>query len=411
MQESNGRWHLFRISFRIGVMETVEIAKKICRKLRAEGYIAYFAGGWVRDFLLGHPSADIDIATNAPLDEVVKMFPKTTLVGLAFGVVIVQEEGFAFEVAAFRKDLSYSNGRRPDGIEPSTPEEDAERRDFTINGIFYDPLDGQIYDFIGGKEDLKKGVIRAIGNPHERFVEDRLRMIRAVRFSSRFGFPIEAETRIAIQKSAPTLFPAVAKERIYQEFIKMEGLNFIPSLIELKKLSLLDEIFPSLKEVTINDFQSMCASIPDNIPMVAKLRELLKKFPYDIQIQELSALKLSSKEIELIDYLYLAEISLRNKAFSTPSEWARFYAHPSSEVAVSLYGDKEVHENRQALLKEAIERLRQKRPVVTSQHLLEKGIKPGREMGELLKRAETVAIDNNLTEPDKVLEYLKRDHA
>ena len=175
-------------------------AKSIVAKLSRAGYTAYFAGGWVRDYVMGHPSEDIDIATNAAPAEIMDLFPHTILVGLAFGVVIVVIEGHQFEVATFRKDLQYIDGRHPQGIEMSTPREDALRRDFTINGMFYDPLEEVIHDFVHGQEDIRLGIIRTIGNPHERFFEDRLRMLRAFRFSSRFSFSIDPETQEAIQR-------------------------------------------------------------------------------------------------------------------------------------------------------------------------------------------------------------------
>src|SRR6185437_5720237 len=169
-------------------MEMYEVATHIVKRLVEAGHLAYFAGGWVRDFLLNHPSDDIDIATSASVEEIQALFPKTIPVGIAFGIVIVVEKGHQFEVATFRKDRGYVDGRRPTGIDPASPEEDAQRRDFTLNGMFYDPLQKKVLDFVSGQEDLKKGIIRAIGNPHERFLEDRLRMMRAVRYGTRFGF-------------------------------------------------------------------------------------------------------------------------------------------------------------------------------------------------------------------------------
>jgi poly(A) polymerase len=153
-------------------MNLQSVATEICKTLLDHGYIAYFAGGWVRDLLLGRQTDEIDIATSAPPYIIQELFPKTIPVGIAFGVVIVVKEGINFEVTTFRKDHIYIDGRHPTGIDFSTPKKDAERRDFTINGMFYDPLTQTIYDYIGGQEDLKNGIIRAIGNAHERFLED-----------------------------------------------------------------------------------------------------------------------------------------------------------------------------------------------------------------------------------------------
>lgn len=172
-------------------MSMLQFATSVVQRLVDAGFTAYFAGGWVRDFLMQRPSDDIDIATSATVDEVQALFPKTVPVGVAFGILLVIEGGHPFEVATFRKDRGYTDGRRPTGIDPATPEEDAKRRDFTINGMFYDPLKKQLFDYVGGQQDIKNKLIRAIGNPHDRFLEDRLRMMRAVRYATRFDFPIE----------------------------------------------------------------------------------------------------------------------------------------------------------------------------------------------------------------------------
>lgn len=153
-------------------MDAYSTGCQIIEKLYQHGYLAYFAGGWVRDFLLGHPSSDIDIATSATPREIESLFSKTIPVGAQFGIVVVIEKKHQFEVATFRKDAEYKDGRRPISIELASPEEDAKRRDFTINGMFYDPIQRRILDYVNGQEDLNLGIIRAIGNPHERFLED-----------------------------------------------------------------------------------------------------------------------------------------------------------------------------------------------------------------------------------------------
>ena len=382
-------------------METHKQAIKICLLLREEGYVAYFAGGWVRDWLLGHPSSDIDIATDAPLPVLLDLFPRTVLVGMAFGVVIVQMEGHAFEVAIFRKDISYSDGRKPDRIEPSSPEEDAKRRDFTINGLFYDPLEDKLWDYVGGQEDLQRGVIRAIGDPWERFSEDRLRMIRAIRFSARFGFHIDPETEEAIKENAPTLFPAVAAERVYQEFSKMEASpHFGQAIIDLFRLGLLGEIFPSLKSRHLKDVKATLTHMQSDIPMIVKLRELVK------DPQELSLLKISAKERELIEFLDKTEKDFLEGRYKTSADWARFYAHPLSPIALKLYGKGEEHTRRQEQLASHIRRLQEKKPLVQASHLKARGIPAGKEMGQLLKRAEEIAINQNLEDPERVLKEL-----
>lgn len=189
-------------------------ARFIVDTLIEHGFSAYYAGGWVRDFLLQRDSDDIDIATSAPPEAIQKLFPHTVPIGIAFGIVLVIVEGHQYEVATFRQDIEYKDGRRPAAIAFSSAEEDAKRRDFTINGMFYDPIEQKVLDFVEGIADLEAKIIRAIGDPHERIREDRLRMIRAARLACRFHFTIEENTKAAIRAHAKELFPAVAIERI-----------------------------------------------------------------------------------------------------------------------------------------------------------------------------------------------------
>src|SRR6516225_10098869 len=195
-----------------------EFAVDVVRQLRDAGFEALWAGGCVRDELLGLTPKDYDVATSARPEEVRRLFRHTVAVGMSFGVVEVvgprTDAGrLMVQVATFRSDVSYSDGRRPDAVVFSTAREDAERRDFTINGMFFDPLDGRLIDYVGGQEDLRGRVLRAIGDPRRRFDEDKLRMLRAVRLATRFGFVIEPATAEAIRALAATI-GVVAAERV-----------------------------------------------------------------------------------------------------------------------------------------------------------------------------------------------------
>lgn len=201
-------------------MPQKEKAFSIVKRLREEGYQAYLAGGCVRDFLLGRTPQDYDIATDARPDDIAKIFPRTTAVGAQFGVVLVIVEGEPFEVASFRYDGPYLDGRRPSHIRFASMQEDILRRDFTINGMMYDPLADRVIDLVGGEEDLRRGLVRAIGKPEERFGEDRLRMVRAVRFAAALGFAIEERTFTAIQQQAATV-TRIAWERIGEEITRV----------------------------------------------------------------------------------------------------------------------------------------------------------------------------------------------
>lgn len=199
---------------------TRKAAMKVADELVKAGHIAYFAGGCVRDRLMGNEPVDYDIATDARPEEVAMLFRKVQRVGESFGVMLVRLMGHTIEVATFRSDGVYSDGRHPDEVTFSDAEHDALRRDFTINGLFEEPRTGEIIDHVGGQADLETGIIRAIGDPQARLREDRLRMLRAVRFAARFGFAIDEQTIDAIRKNAGQL-EGVSRERIGQEIRKM----------------------------------------------------------------------------------------------------------------------------------------------------------------------------------------------
>jgi len=196
------------------------LARDVAQRLRQAGFTAYFAGGCVRDRLMGHEPDDYDIATDAGAETVQSLFPRTVPVGVQFGVILVILENEAFEVATFRSDDVYLDGRHPSAVHFGSPQEDAQRRDFTINGMFLDPATDTVLDYVGGQADLQAGIIRAIGEPAARIAEDRLRMLRAVRFAARFGFQIEAATFAALKHSAAQIID-IAWERIGDEIVKM----------------------------------------------------------------------------------------------------------------------------------------------------------------------------------------------
>ena len=226
-------------------------AEAIVERLRSEGYDAYFVGGCVRDLLLGHEPSDFDIATSAHPDAVLKIFPRTFAVGAHFGVVLVVDEldaqEIVTEVATFRSDSAYSDGRRPDSVRFSeSAEEDIVRRDFTINGMLLDPQTGEVLDFVGGRADLAAKLVRAIGDPVQRFDEDKLRMLRAVRFAARFEFEIEPRTEAAIRQSAAQIH-TVSYERIRDELTRMLTEGHARRAFELlDRTGLLKEILPEI---------------------------------------------------------------------------------------------------------------------------------------------------------------------
>jgi poly(A) polymerase len=245
-----------------------DFAISIVRTLRERNHQAYLVGGCVRDLLLGREPADYDVATDATPEEVMRIFPETYAVGAQFGVVLVPlpEGNVAIdvtcndvtcyvspktnvvEVATFRSDIGYSDGRHPDQVRFSKdPREDVERRDFTINGLLLDPVTNEVLDFVGGRKDLEAGIIRAIGDPDRRFAEDKLRMLRAVRFAARFGYTIEPGTFQAIQKTASQI-DQVSRERVRDELSRMliEG-HARQAFLLLDESGLLHEVLPEIE--------------------------------------------------------------------------------------------------------------------------------------------------------------------
>ena len=239
--------------------EKAREAARLVRVLRDHGHSAYLVGGCVRDLLLGREPADYDVATSASPDEVMRVFPKTYAVGAQFGVVLVpvlnngedgSRDNYAIEVATYRSDGAYSDGRHPDRVEFSSEARlDVQRRDFTINGLLLDPITSEVLDFVGGQADLQRGVIRAIGTPELRFAEDKLRMLRAVRFAARFGYQIDPQTFAAIRELASQIHQ-VSRERIRDEILKMLTEGHARSAFELlDETGLLIQVLPEVKKM------------------------------------------------------------------------------------------------------------------------------------------------------------------
>ncbi|HEX8815774.1 MAG TPA: CCA tRNA nucleotidyltransferase [Terriglobales bacterium] len=237
-------------------MDARDFAISIIRTLREKGHQAYLAGGCVRDLLLKREPADYDVATEATPEEVMRIFPQTYAVGAQFGVVLVpipddarvESQPKDVEVATFRSDIGYSDGRHPDEVRfTHDARQDVQRRDFTINGLLLDPITNKVLDYVGGQEDLKRKIIRTIGEPELRFTEDKLRMLRAVRFAARFGYEIESKTFAAIKQLAPEI-RQVSRERVRDELTKMltEG-HAREAFLLLDQTGLQHEVLPEIE--------------------------------------------------------------------------------------------------------------------------------------------------------------------
>lgn len=221
-------------------------AIQIVKKFQKAGYEAYFAGGSVRDTLMGREPTDYDIATSALPDEIEKLMPKTIPIGKQFGVILAEVNGHHFEVATFRSDSSMSDGRRPNAVIFTSAKEDAVRRDFTINGLFYDPIAKKVLDFVGGQKDIQNKIVRFIGEPHERIKEDHLRLLRGIRFKNNFEFKYDPAAKKAIEELAH-LSSNISKERISDEMTKMLlHKNRAHSIKELDEFGVLEIILPEV---------------------------------------------------------------------------------------------------------------------------------------------------------------------
>jgi len=402
-------------------MEEHPEALSIVEKLVKNGFEAYYAGGWVRDFFLQHPSDDIDIATNASPEKIQELFEHTVPVGIAFGIIIVIVGERQYEVATFRKDIEYKDGRRPSKVEFTSAEQDAMRRDFTVNGMFYDPIKKEVLDFVHGKEDLEKKIIRAIGNPHERIKEDRLRMIRAIRLGCRFDFEIEEKTMAAIRAHANELFPAVAIERVVNEMQKMAAFpNFKKALLSLHETGLLQTIFPDLKIIPLKEIENRLYAIedfPKKTPISIYLIELFGPISLERKLAICKYLKLPNQQMQFVNFQTRSEEILFSNDNAEDIEWAYYYANPYSHLCLCIHAAHlpleerkpflEKHEEKKKLLSFAIERIEKHDPVIKSSFLKTHGIGESPLMGKLLREAERIAVNEKLQQPEEILAKLK----
>jgi len=284
-------------------MTNRQAAIKIVKRLRSNGFDALLAGGCVRDMLLGRPAKDYDVATDAHPKDVMKLFKRTLKVGAKFGVVIVLLENRRVEVATFRTETGYVDGRHPAKVRFASAAEDAARRDFTINGMFYDPRKKEVIDYVNGQADLKKKIVRTIGVPEERFGEDYLRMLRAVRFATQLGFAIEPHTWSVICSNARKI-TRISGERIRME---LEGILVNPSrsagVSLLIESELAEAIFPGFVGKEVKYAVKVLAQLRKKVDFALALACLFAGFETDFALKKCSILKLSRSESKHIKFL------------------------------------------------------------------------------------------------------------
>lgn len=401
-----------------------QLAVTVLRTLRDRGHVAYWAGGCVRDQLLGLRPKDYDVATDATPQLIREIFGRrrTLFIGAAFGVVTVlgKKSAGQIEVTTFRSDSIYSDGRHPDSVTFSTPEHDAQRRDFTINGLFYDPLSDEVIDFVGGRDDLARGVVRAIGEARARFEEDKLRMIRAVRFVARFGFALDPATYEAMRAMAPEI-RVVSIERVMQELRGiLTGPNRPQAFELLHDAGLLAAMLPELDALAAagDGRWSHTLGVLDRLeaPSFAlALATLLQTLPAANVSEICRRLRMSTKDEERAAWLVGNQTALRGAAQLRWSQLQPVLTSPGSGELLSLCsalaaadgGDGQDVEYCRAALHRAPEELNPP-PLVTGDDLLRQGIRQGKIYKVLLDRVRAAQLDGEVRSQAEALTLVAR---
>jgi poly(A) polymerase len=429
-------------------------ARQVVAKLRAAGHVAYYAGGSVRDLLSGKPPKDVDIATDARPEAVQKLFPRTYAVGAHFGVIVVLENGFQFEVATFRADGVYLDGRRPVEVRFATAEADAARRDFTINGMFFDPEKEEVIDFVGGRADLERKLIRAIGDPVQRFAEDRLRMLRAVRFATVLGFEIDPATWQAVVASAASI-TQISAERIRDELVKIFlSPNRAAGWDLLDKSGLLGAILPELEKMKgceqppqfhpEGDVFKHTRIMLEMLPAEASLPLVFSVLFHDVakpptatvdeegrirfnghdrigaEMTEsiMERLRFSRAEIEATVEAVRQHMVFKDVPNMRIAKLKRFMARPTFNDELELHrvdcaSSHGMLDNYEFLLRKKEEFANEPiipPPLVRGDDLIAMGLKPGPHFGEILEAVETRQLEGALKDRAEALEWVKSEY-
>jgi poly(A) polymerase len=390
-----------------------EFATDVVRRLRAAGHRALWAGGCVRDMLLGREPHDFDVATDATPEQVQKLFKRTVAVGVSFGVVeVLGPKPLKVQVATFRSDVSYSDGRHPDAVVFSSPEEDARRRDFTINGMFFDPLEDEVIDYVGGREDLQNGILRAIGDSKQRFAEDKLRLLRAVRFATRFQLRLDAATDAAIRAMAGEI-KAVSAERIAEELRKLltdprraDGMRL------MAEVNLLAPILPEVAAdvtSTLRVLEQLPAESSFSLTLAAVLRNVGRR----VAGQVCQRLKLSNTERERVEWLVANHDRLRDAPRMPPSVLKPLLAQPGISELLALH--RAEAERVAGHVRFCEEKLREWPPdvlnpphLITGDDLLALGIERGPAYKRLLDAVRTAQLDGDVTTKEQAIDLVRR---
>ncbi|MEK6258161.1 MAG: CCA tRNA nucleotidyltransferase [Planctomycetota bacterium] len=399
-----------------------EFAVEIVRKLRAAGHTALLAGGCVRDLLLGREPKDYDVATTARPEQVRELFGhrRTLAVGASFGVIVVTgpREAGHVEVATFRTEGPYHDGRRPESVAFCTPEEDAQRRDFTINGMFYDPIDARVLDFVGGEADLAARVLRAIGDPHERMREDKLRMLRAVRFAATLDFALDEITAAAVREMADEIV-VVSQERIAQELRRMLVDPHRRRAVELcADVRLLNVILPELGGEREPEGIRLPLRKLDELTLLQQpsfelaFATLLHSLPARPVVYDIChRLRLSNDETDRIEWLVAHQDDLADAPSQMPARLKRTLAHPYRDDLIALLRVKRLAHAADMqpvlfcdeYLAKTPQSIIDPPPLMTGDDLKSLGLKPGPEFRTLLDAVRDAQLNGEIATHEQAL--------
>ena len=372
----------------------------------------------VRDMLLGRLHEDIDVATSATPETIISLFTRTRKVGVQFGVVLVSQGPWWIETATFRTDLEYTDGRRPTGVVFTTAEEDAKRRDFTINGLFYDPIDKRVIDYVAGQRDLEARVVRAIGDPAARFGEDHLRMLRAVRFATRLGFTIDPATAAAVTRHAAQI-ARISPERIREELEKMlEAPSRADSIARIAGLGLLQYLWPGAEQCSPDRLRravGVLSHLPEQADFVLAMAALLHEdSPADVE-RIMRALRCSNSQIEDAVWLVATHDRIEETAKLSTAAFKKLLINPRFGDLLAL------HEALCRALSRPIESLdlaRHRReaiapeeiappPLVTGEDLISAGLQPGPRFKQILEIVYDAQLNQEFTDRERALQRMR----
>jgi poly(A) polymerase len=386
----------------------------IVRELRRHAHEAYLVGGCVRDMVLKIEPADYDIATSAHPEQIIKIFPRTESIGAQFGVVLVIHHGHPFEVATFRSDEAYIDGRRPTGVVFTDARQDVLRRDFTINGLLYDPISDQVIDYVNGQADIQAKIVRAIGDPYARFEEDKLRILRAIRFGARLGYTIEPVTWDAVREMAPRIHQ-VSSERIREELTRIltEG-QAAHGIRMLHESGLRQEILPELRwtDHMEKSLELLNAGSPPDFAMgvllhhtaVVDVQRIVERLKFSrAEMHHVMALVENLPRFSEVRRMPMSTLKrfFRTDRFGDHLALARIHAVAAGE---DLSGTAYVDAKRTEWSDEEI----WPQPLVTGNDLIAMGFRPGPQFKEILTRIEDEQLEGRLTTRSNALEFIKR---